>query len=274
MATTMNATRWTKSLLLDLNVALDVVTNLREIALHAVGIALVDDLEELLELGTYLGHLVVGVGVEENLLQQVVVLIENAFGNAHMTLEGGARRVLVLHDGGKDEGGDEGDGERVGHRLVVLLEGVLVDVQPELLVEVLEEDAPHVVALADDDGILLAELLEVGEGGAEHRVGGDVAHTRRFVKFFHIRLHAGDVADDALLGQVGNDLLEHWDGVLQRDGVDEQFGTELLDLLVGGETLTVVGEAHPLGVALEDGHLMLKTQQVDEEASHLACAHD
>ena len=34
----------------------------------------------------------------------------------------------------------------------MFLEGVFVDVQSELLIEVLEEDAPHIVALADDDG--------------------------------------------------------------------------------------------------------------------------
>ena len=37
----------------------------------------------------------------------------------------------------------------------MLIESILVDVQAQALVEVLEEDAAHVVALADDDGILL-----------------------------------------------------------------------------------------------------------------------
>ena len=76
----------------------------------------------------------------------------------------------MLHDGGEDEGRHERYRQRVGHRLVVLLEGVLIDVKTELLVEVLEEDAPHVVALADDDGVLLGELLQVGKRGSEHGV--------------------------------------------------------------------------------------------------------
>ena len=58
----------------------------------------------------------------------------------------------------------------------MLLKGVLVDVESQLLIEVLEEDAAHVVALADDDGILLGELLQIGEGRTEHRVCRDVAH--------------------------------------------------------------------------------------------------
>ena len=75
----------------------------------------------------------------------------------------------------------------------------------------------------------------------------------------------GDVADDALLGEIGNHLLEDGDGVFQRDGVDHQFGLKRLDFLVCGKALTVVGEAHALRVALENCHLVVETQQVDEE---------
>ena len=259
---------------LDFYIAAHIVADLRQIALHALGILLVDDFEQFLQLRTNLRDLIVGIGVEEDFLQQVVILVEHALGNAHVTLEGGARRVLMLHDGSKDEGGDEGDGERVGHRLVVLLEGVLIDVESQPLVEVLEEDAPHVVTLADDDGILLGELLKVGKRGAEHRVGADIAHTRRLVELLHICLHRGDVADDALLREIGNHLAEYRDCILQGDGIDKQLGLEPTHLVETGKALAVVGEPHPLGVALKDCHLMIKTQQVDEEASHLACAHD
>ena len=57
--------------------------------------------------------------------------------SSSLFLERSARRFLVLHDGGKDEGGHERDAERVGHRLIVLLEGVFKDVQLQRLVEVL-----------------------------------------------------------------------------------------------------------------------------------------
>ncbi len=72
---------------------------------------------------------------------------------------------------------------------------------------------------------------------------------------------------------MGYDFLKHRNSVLQRYGVDEQLRAERLNLVVGGEALTVVSETHALGVALEDGHLVVEAQQVDEEAPHLACSH-
>ena len=108
--------------LLDFDVALDIIAYLREIAFHAVGILVVDDFQEFFQLRTNLRHLVVGVGVEKDFLQQIVVLIQHTLGNAHVALEGGTRGVLMLHDSSKDEGGDEGNTQRVSHRLIVLLE--------------------------------------------------------------------------------------------------------------------------------------------------------
>ena len=170
----------------------------------------------------------------------------------------------MLHDSSEHEGRHKGDTQRVSHRLVVLLEGVLIDVQAQLLIKILEEDAPHIVALADDDGILLRELLQIGKRRTKHRVS-------RYI--VQIRLHRGDIADDALFGQIGNHLLEHRDSIFQRDSIDEQLGLKLLDLLVGGEALTIIGKAHALRIAFEDSHLVVETQQVDEETSHLSCSH-
>ena len=143
-----------------------------------------------------------------------------------MSLEGGARRILGLHHGGKHEGGDEGDGEGVGYGLVVLVEGVLEDVEPEALVEVLEEDLAHVVALADDDGVLGAQLVEVGKGGAKHGVGGHVAEPALLVPCLQPGLDRGDVAEDAVVGQCGQHLLEGLEGVLDGGGIDDQLGAE------------------------------------------------
>ena len=213
------------------------------------------------------------VGIEQDLLQEVVVFVKHALGNAHMALEGGARSILMLHHCSKDEGRHERNGERIGHRLIVLLERVFIDVESQALIEVLEENAAHIVALADDDGILLAELLQIGKGRAEHRVSGDIAHARLLVEFLEVGLHRGDVADDALLRQEWYNLLKYRDGILQRDCIDEQLRTELAYLLVGGETLTVICEAHTTCITFEDCHFVVETQQVDEETAHLACAH-
>ena len=116
------------SLSFDLDILFHVVAYLGEILLHALGILVVNDVEQFFQLCAYLCHRVVGVGVEQNLLQQEIVLVEHALGYLHVALEGGAWRVLVLHDSRKGEGADERDAQRVGHGAVVLLERVLVDV--------------------------------------------------------------------------------------------------------------------------------------------------
>ena len=215
--------------------------------------------------------MVLGTRVEKNFAQQAVVLAEYALGNLQVPLERGARRVLVLHDGGEHKGGHERDTQGVGHRLIVFVERVFAHVQAEPAVEVAEEDAPHVVALVDDDGVLVAQAAQVGEGGAEHRVRAHVAHSRGFVEFLEAGLHRRDVAQDAVLRQQGNHLPEHVQRVFQRDGVDDQFGTEGLDFVRRGEPLRVVHEAQPFGVDVVHRRLMVEAEQVHEERAHLSC---
>ena len=88
---------------LDFNIALDVVTDLRQVTLHAIGILRVDDLEQFLQLCAYLADLIVGIRVKEDFLKQVVVLIEHPLGNAHVTLEGGTWCILMLHHSCEDK---------------------------------------------------------------------------------------------------------------------------------------------------------------------------
>ena len=253
------------SLLIPFDVAAHVISDFGEVVLHAFGIASVDDFKQFLELGSYLADLVVGVGVEENLLEQIVVFIKNALCNLHVTFESGAGCILMFHDSREDECRDERYAERIGHGAVVLVEGVLVDVKPESLVEVAEEDAPHVVAFADDDGVLLRELVEVGKGGTKHGMGTHVGMAALLVELVQTRLHGGDVADDTFLGQQRYDLLEDGNGVLQRDGIDDELRLKAADFFQLSESLAVVCEPHALRVAVVDGDFVFKTEQVDEE---------
>ena len=146
--------------------------------------------------------------------------------------------------------------------------------EAQAAVEVAEKDAAHVVAFGDDDGVLVAEGPEVGEGGTEHGVGRYVAHAGLFVKLLEAGLHGGDVAEDAVGGEVGNDAAEHVEGVFERDGVHYQFGAEAVDFLERGEAQGVVHEAQALRVDVVDGCLVVETEQVDEEGAHLARAKD
>ena len=248
----------------------DILSDLRQIPLHALGILVLDDGEEVLQFRADVGYLRRGTGVEEYLLQQKVIFAEQAAGNVHMFLERSARRFLVLHDGGKDESGHERDGQRVGHRLIMLLEGVFKDVQLQRLVEVLEEDAAQMVAFGDDDGVLVAQVAEAGKRGTEHGVCGHVAEAAFGVELLQPGLYGRDVADDAVPRQDGQHLAEGFEGVLHGHGIDDQLRLELLDFVQCGETVGVVYESQLMRVGVVHGGFMLKTQQVGKEGAHLA----
>ena len=98
---------------LNFYVAPYIVTYLCQITFHAVGIFVVNDFEQLLQLCPNLRHLVVGVGVEQDFLKQVVIFVEHTLGNLHVSLKSGTRGILMLHHSSKDEGTDEGDTQRV-----------------------------------------------------------------------------------------------------------------------------------------------------------------
>ena len=125
----------------------------------------------------------------------------------------------------------------------MFLEGVLIDVESKLLIQILEEYATHIVALRDDDGIFLAQLIEVGKGWSKHRVCRHVWMARLLIKLFEIGLYRTDVADDAVVGKIWQHLFECRDGVFHRHGIDDELWFELLDFVDLGEALTIVSEA-------------------------------
>ena len=64
----------------------------------------------------------------------------------------------------------------------MLLKGIFADVQPQVGIDILEEDLAEVVTFGDDDRILVLQLAKVGESGAKHRVGGDVAEAALLIE--------------------------------------------------------------------------------------------
>ena len=63
--------------------------------------------KEFLQFSTDLRHLIVSIGIEENFLQQIVVLIQYTLGDSHVTLEGGTRCILMLHNSSKHKSADK-----------------------------------------------------------------------------------------------------------------------------------------------------------------------
>ena len=76
---------------------------------------------------------------------------------------------------------------------IVLLEGVFADVQPQVGIDILEEDLAEMVTFRDDDCVLVLQLAEVGKGRTEHRVGGDVTEAALLIELLQVGLHRGDV---------------------------------------------------------------------------------
>ena len=68
------------------------------------------------------------------------------------------------------------------------------------------------------------QVAQVGERGAEHRVGRNVPESRFLIKFLQPGLYRGDVGDDTLFRQIGKYLLECLERGVQRYAVDKQFG--------------------------------------------------
>ena len=66
--------------------------NLCQIPLHSLRVLVGDDFQQLLQLEADVLHLGGGAGIEEDFLQQVVVLAEQATGDGHVLLERGAGR--------------------------------------------------------------------------------------------------------------------------------------------------------------------------------------
>ena len=62
--------------------------------------------------------------------------------------------------------------------------------------------------------------------------------------------------------------------MLERHGVDYEFGAEGLDFFLGSEPLRVVHEAQPLGVGVEDRRLVVETKDICKERAHLAGSED
>ena len=131
------------------------VTNLRQEELHAFGILVINDVYQLRQLFTYLRNLSRSIRIEKDFLQEIIILIQHTLGYLHVALEGSTRCILMLHHSRKGKGADKRNTQRVSHRLVVLVESIFMQTQSQLLIQVLEEDLAHVVALLDDDRILL-----------------------------------------------------------------------------------------------------------------------
>ena len=137
-----------------------IVADLVEELFHGFAVAALYYLLKHCEFVFDVVELLIGARIEENLLQEVVVLRHQAVGNSHVTLECGAGRILVLHHTSKHQRACKRNRQRECYGLIVLIECVFEDVEMQLAIEVLEEHLAQMIALGDDDGILVREIAE------------------------------------------------------------------------------------------------------------------
>ena len=238
--------------------------------LHCLRIAAVDDGLEFGEVFLDAVELSGGMGVEEYLGQQVVVLPHQAVGNGHMALEGGARSVLMLHDAAEDECGGEGNREGVGYSLVVLGESIVFDMQVQFPIEHAEEFTPLLIALLDDDGVFVGKVAERGECGSEHGMCRYEPIALFDIEFGKACLHAGNVAEYGGLRNEGKHFLKCLDGVFHRSGIDDEVGAEWLGLFRCHEALYVECELQAVRIRVVDGDFVVEAEEVAEEGAHLS----
>ena len=213
------------------------------------------------------------VRIEENFLKQVIILVQYSFRNTHMPFESRARRILVLHHGSEDKGRDKRNAKRVSHRPVVFLKAVFVDVQVQPLIEVLEEYPSHVITLADDDCILFAQLVEIGKGRTEHRMRRHIGVSALTVPVFQSRLHRTDIRQDTVFRQYRQHFFKGRYRIFHRHRIDYKFRLEALHFIQCRKSLTVICKTKAACIFLVRSYFVVETKQVDEETSHLSCAH-
>ena len=126
------------------------------------------------------------------------------------------------------------------------------------------------VAFADDDGILAAQIAQAGKSRPEHGMSRYIAETTFLIEFLQACFYRSDVADDAVFGKHRQHVPESVQCVFHRGGIDDQLRLEFLDFLQGGETVGVIDKTQLVRVDVEHGRLVLKTQHVCKEGTHFA----
>ena len=76
----------------------------------------------------------------------------------------------------------------------MFVESLFEYVQPETVVQILEEYFPQMITFANDNGTLTAQVAETGKSGTEHRMGGDITEAALFIKFLQSGFYGSNVA--------------------------------------------------------------------------------
>ena len=98
----------------------------------------------------------------------------------------------------------------------------------------------------------------------------DVTAAAGFVESLYTRLHRSYITEDALLWQIRYDLAKHIQCVLQRNGIDNQFGSKVANFFKRCKSLRVVHETQSLGIYVIYGRFVFEAEQVHEKRTHFS----
>lgn len=96
-----------------------------------MGVFCLDDITQMIELGSDFFKLFEGKRTKHDLRQQKIILRKKPAGNFLVFFEGSTRCFLLFHAGGKYHGGSEGNGQGIGNGLVMFNKGILKNIKVE-----------------------------------------------------------------------------------------------------------------------------------------------
>ena len=156
----------------------------------------------------------------------------------------------------------------------MLIKSIFMKTQSQLLIQILKEDFTHIVTLFDNNSILFRKLIQIGESRTKHRVRTHKSETTLFIEFLQTSLYRCNIRNDTVVREMWQHLFKGRKSVSYRHSIDDKLRTEHLYLLHFSKAVAVICETQTLGILLENCHLVIEAEQVDEETSHLSCSHD
>jgi len=111
----------------------------------------------------------------------------------------------------------------------MFFERIFENVQFEILVEIPEEGFPVFIRFADDNGVFVAQVANIGKCRAEHRMRGDKSPAGSLVILINAVFYRRDVREHAIRRKKRNRGVKRLDCIFQRHRIDKQFRLKRLD---------------------------------------------
>ncbi|OPZ10094.1 MAG: hypothetical protein BWZ06_01964 [Bacteroidetes bacterium ADurb.BinA261] len=82
--------------------------------------------------------------------------------------------------------------------------------------------------------------------------------------------HGGDIAQDACLGYIRQNIMKRIECIFQRYGINHHFRGEIPNFFRIGHSDGVIRKAQFLWIGIEDRDFVIETEHIGKERSHFA----